>query len=317
MTDVVCITGCTASGKSRIAKEIAEIRPSIIINSDSIQVYECMKLLSSRPTKDDLYNIENRLYGHIKCGANYNVGKWLQDVENAIKYAHNKNKMPILVGGTGLYFSALFNGLSSIPPISERTKKKADLIKNTSPENFLNELKVSDYETYQNIDKKNLVRVQRAWEVLTETGYGLSYWQKNEKEPLVKVGNSKRYIISCDQFTLEANILARSEKMFEQGVDKEVKKILNSNYLMSPTHPAHKAIGFYEVSKYISGEKTLEQAIDLINLKTRQYAKKQRTWFRNQMSTWQDLKITKGFDLLKAVDHIVSDTYDLNSNIKN
>ena len=317
MTDVVCITGCTASGKSRIAKEIAEIRPSIIINSDSIQVYECMKILSSRPTNGDLNSIENRLYGHVKCGANYNVGKWLQDVENAIIYAQNKNKMPILVGGTGLYFSALFNGLSSIPPISERTKNKADLIKNTSPENFLNELKVSDYETYQNIDKKNLVRVQRAWEVLTETGYGLSYWQKNEKEPLVKVGNSKRYIISCDQLTLEANILYRSEKMFEQGVDKEVKKILNSNYLTIPTHPAHKAIGFYEVSKYISGEKTLEQAIDLINLKTRQYAKKQRTWFRNQMSTWQDLKITKGFDLLKAVDHIVSDTYDLNSNIKN
>ena len=85
---------------------------------------------------------------------------------------------------------------------------------------------------------------------------------------------------------------------------------------MSPNHPAHKAIGFYEVSKFINGEKTLEQAIDLINLKTRQYAKKQRTWFRNQMSTWQDLKITKGFDLLKAVDHIISDTYDVNSNIK-
>ena len=317
MSYVVCITGCTAAGKSRIAKEIAEIRPSIIINADSIQVYECMKILSSRPTNDDLDDIENRLYGHVKCGASYSVGKWLQDVENAIKYAYNKNKMPILVGGTGLYFSALLNGLSSIPPISERTKKKSDEIKNKFPEYFLNELKENDYETYQNIDQKNLVRVQRAWEVLTETGYGLSYWQKNEKEPLVKVGNSKRYIISCDQFTLEANILNRSEKMFEQGVDKEVKKILNSNYLMSPTHPAHKAIGFYEVSKYISGEKTLEQAIDLINLKTRQYAKKQRTWFRNQMSTWQDLKITKGFDLLKAVDHIVSDTYDLNSNIKN
>ena len=316
MTDVVCITGCTASGKSKIAKEIAEIRPSVIINADSIQVYECMKVLSSRPTNDDLNNIENRLYGHVKCGANYNVGKWLQDVENAIKYALNKNKMPILVGGTGLYFSALLNGLSSIPPISERTKKKSALIKNTSPENFLNELRTSDYETYENIDQQNLLRVQRAWEVLTETGYGLSYWKKNKKEPLVKVADCKRYIISCDQHTLEANISHRSRKMFEQGVDNEVKKILNSNYLMSPTHPAHKAIGFYEVSKYIKGEKTLEQVIDLINLKTRQYAKKQRTWFRNQMSTWPDLKITEGFDLLKAVAHIISDTCDLNSNIK-
>ena len=317
MTNVICITGCTASGKSKIAKEIAEFRPSVIINADSIQVYKCIKVLSSRPTDNDLENIENCLYGHVKCENDYSVGKWLQDVEKAIKYAKSSNKIPILVGGTGLYFSALLNGLSSIPPISEKTKKKSDLIKNISPEIFLNDLKISDYETYENIDQQNIARVQRAWEVLTETGYGLSYWKKNKKEPLVKFSDCKRYIISCDQQSLEANILDRSQKMFQQGVEDEVKKILNSNYLINPTHPAHKAIGFYEVREYITGEKTMGQAIDMISVKTRQYAKKQRTWFRNQMSTWQVLNITKGFELSNAVEHINNYTCNLNSNTKN
>ena len=304
---LICITGCTASGKSSIAKNLAKIRPSIIINADSIQVYQCMKLLSCRPSNHDFEKIENRLYGHVKCGSNYSVGKWLLDVEKAIKYAFTNKKIPILVGGTGLYFSALLNGLSSIPPISEKTKKESNHIKKTSPEIFLNDLKAKDYETYGNIDKLNLVRVQRAWEVLTETGCGISYWKKNKQEPLIKIINCKRYIISCDQSILEANILARSHKMFQQGVANEVKRILNSNYLTNPTHPAHKAIGFSEVSKYLNGENTLEKTINMINLKTRQYAKKQRTWFRNQMSDWQVLEITKAFDLSKAADHIDND----------
>ena len=304
MKRAICITGCTASGKSRIAAELANIAPSVIINADSIQVYECMRIISSRPTKEDFGELENKLYGHIECGSDYSVGKWLEDARIAINDALREQKIPIIVGGTGLYFSALINGLAFIPSISKETKKKSDYFRKNSPEIFLHDLKTKDSMTFENIDKHNFARIQRAWEVLIDTGYGISYWQQTKGIPLLNKHEFHSFIISCDQSILRDNILYRSRKMFEQGIDNEVKRILNSNFNSDPFHPAHKAIGFSEVSKYIEGNMTLEQAIDTINVKTRQYAKKQRTWFRNQMSSWQVLEITKNFNLTKVVEHI-------------
>ncbi|PQM56157.1 MAG: tRNA (adenosine(37)-N6)-dimethylallyltransferase MiaA [Rhodobacteraceae bacterium] len=306
MKSAICITGCTATGKSKIANEIAEIRPSVIINADSIQVYQCMRVLSSRPSDDDFQNCENRLYGHIECGVDYSVGKWLQEVEIAIKYAHSRKKTPIIVGGTGLYFSALFKGLSFIPPVSKETKKKSQQLRKNSPEVFLIDLKANDNETYKNIDKQNVVRVQRAWEVFTDTGYGLSYWQEKQNSPFLRNHECKRFIISCDKSILEDNISNRSHKMFEQGVELEVKSILNSNFLSNAAHPAHKAIGFSAVSEYIQGKLGLEEAISVINVKTRQYAKRQRTWFRNQMHDWEILELTTKAGLGEAAKLIDS-----------
>ena len=300
MNTVICISGCTATGKSRVAKELAEIRPAVIINADSIQVYRCMAILSSRPTSKDFGGLENSLYGHIECGVDYSVGKWLEDVEVAIRNAHRKEKTPIIVGGTGLYFSALLNGLSFIPPVSKKTRQNSEYLRKTSPKTLLHDLKVNDNETYINIDQQNIVRVQRAWEVLIDTGYGLSYWQKQKSVPILGKYNNRNFIISCDQSILQENISNRSREMFEQKVDIEVKQILDSNFHASFYHPAHKAIGFFEVCEYLRGNITLEQAIDSIVIKTRQYAKKQRTWFRNQMSEWQVIKITKDFNLTKA-----------------
>ncbi|MDG2355100.1 MAG: tRNA (adenosine(37)-N6)-dimethylallyltransferase MiaA [Paracoccaceae bacterium] len=304
MRRAICITGCTASGKSKIATQLASIRPSVIINADSIQVYECMRILSSRPTEEDFGELENRLYGHIKCGSEYSVGKWLEDARAAIDYAYRKKKIPIIVGGTGLYFSALINGLALIPSISKETREKSDNLRKNCPDIFLHDLKIKDSMTYDNIDKRNFTRVQRAWEVLTDTGYGISYWQQTKGIPLLNKHEFQSFIISCDQLILRDNILKRSHKMFEQGIDNEVKCILNSNFNSNPLHPAHKAIGFAEVGKYIAGTLAREQAIDMINVKTRQYAKKQRTWFRNQLPSWQVLEITKNCNLMKVVEHI-------------
>ena len=304
MRSAICITGCTASGKSKIAAHLASIRPSVIINADSIQVYECLRILSSRPTAKDFGELENKLYGHIKCGSEYSVGKWLEDAKIAIDYAYGKKKTPIIVGGTGLYFSALINGLALIPSISKETREKSDYLRKNSPETLLYELKIKDRMTYDNIDKYNFTRVQRAWEVLIDTGYGISYWQQTKGTPLLNKHEFQSFIISCDQSILRDNIAKRSRKMFEQGIEHEVKCILNSNFNSNPSHPAHKAIGFAEVGKYIAGTLTLEQAIDTINMKTRQYAKKQRTWFRNQMPSWQVLEITKNLNLMKVVEHI-------------
>ena len=300
MKSVICITGCTATGKSRIAEEIAKIRPSVIINADSIQVYRCMRVLSSRPSEDDFENLENRLYGHVECGVDYSVGKWLHDVEIAIKYSQNREKTPIIVGGTGLYFSALFKGLSFIPSISKETRKESEELRKKSPESFLIDLKANDIKTYENIDRQNVVRVQRAWEVLTDTGYGLSYWLQEKPSPFLHEYEHNRFIISCEKSSLEDNISNRSHKMFEQGVDLEVKRIQNSNLLSNATHPAHKAIGFSVVCQYIQGKLSLEEATNAINIKTRQYAKRQRTWFRNQMQDWENLELNTKDDLVET-----------------
>ena len=305
----ILLTGCTGSGKSTLAIELAKLSDSIIINADSMQVYKCLKILTSRPTDSQILEYEHALYGHIDCqnNYNYNAGTWLSEIKKVLSYSKTNNLRPIIVGGTGLYFSLLINGLSNIPKISLKVKNAAAEIKKSDPHKFFLDLKHFDPEILTIIDSKNLVRLQRAWEVYFETGKSIRFWQKEfSQQPLIDLSNVKPIVLSCETELLKTRIDTRFNKMKELGVIEEVKTFIQQSKMFSGEQLVKRAIGFVEIEKYLSGEMTLKDAEKFITLKTRQYAKKQRTWFRNQLKGWETVAYGKNNNFKDLADRITN-----------
>ena len=272
----VLIAGPTASGKSALAMEIAAAQGRAIVNADALQVFSDWRVLTARPSPEDEAALPHRLYGHIPGTQPYSVGHWLREATPLLDNA------PVIVGGTGLYFTALTEGLAEIPatPDAIRAQAMARLAEDGA-QALLNEL---DPETAAKIDQNNPMRIQRAWEVLQTTGRGLALWQAETGPPLVAPDAAHLLLIDAPKDWLSPRIEARFDQMLDQGALEEARA--NAPH-WSPDQPSAKAIGAAELIAHVRGEMALENARDAAIIATRQYAKRQRSWFRARMKGWR------------------------------
>ncbi len=278
----VLIAGPTASGKSALAEAIVARDGGVIVNADALQVYSCWRILTARPSPADEAALPHRLYGHVGRDQAYSAGHWLRDVAAVLA----AGRRPVIVGGTGLYFSALTEGLAEIPPTPPALRAEADaLLARRGVAALLADL---DPETAARIDCRNPARVQRAWEVLRSTGTGLAHWQDATGAPLVPLADAEALVLHPGRDWLGARIDARFDAMMAAGALDEVAAELP---FWQPARPSARAIGAVELVAFLHGEIPLTGAVAAAKVATRQYAKRQRTWFRNRMRDWRGLTL--------------------------
>ncbi|WP_273689248.1 tRNA (adenosine(37)-N6)-dimethylallyltransferase MiaA [Ketogulonicigenium vulgare] len=276
----VLIAGPTASGKSALALQIAEHAGGVIINADALQVFGGWRILTARPDDADLARAPHRLYGHVPFDGVYSVGHWLRDIAPLLGGAR-----PIIVGGTGLYFHALTQGLADIPATPPAVRGAAD-------EMDLPDLVAGlDSASAGGIDLNNRARVQRAWEVLQATGEGIAAWQSRTPAPLLPLDAVYPIAMMPDVDWLNARIAQRFDLMIAGGALEEARAMLPH---WDPAHLSSKAIGAPELIAHLQGAMPLDEARDAAVIATRQYAKRQRTWFRARMKAWQHLHLGRG-----------------------
>ncbi len=271
------IAGPTGSGKSALALEIAERRGGVIVNADALQVWSCWRVLSARPDARDEARAPHRLYGHRAPGQDYSVGHWLREVAEL----SDAGARPIIVGGTGLYLTALTEGLAEIPPIPSEVRAEADArIAGGGLAAMIADL---DPETAAKTDLRNPARVQRAWEVARATGRGLAAWQADTGAALLPLDRAHPLLLWPDRDWLAGRIDARFDRMLEDGALEEVRAVLP---IWNPTALWAKAIGAPELIAHLRGDLPLDEARLQAQAASRQYAKRQRTWFRRRMRDW-------------------------------
>lgn len=273
----VVIAGPTASGKSELALRIAAAQGGVIVNADALQVWDCWRLLTARPSPADEARAAHLLYGHVARGAAYSVGHWLREVAPILAGPER----PIIVGGTGLYLSALTGGLAEIPPVPAEVRAEAGAILAARGTQAL--LAGLDAATAARIDRLNPARVQRAWEVLRATGRGLAEWQAETGPPLLPPDEATAIVLDAGRDWLAARIDRRFEAMVAGGALDEVRAVLRD---WAPAAPWARAIGAAELVAHLRGEITLPQAVERGQAASRQYAKRQRSWFRGRMRHW-------------------------------
>ncbi|MEM8654619.1 MAG: tRNA (adenosine(37)-N6)-dimethylallyltransferase MiaA [Pseudomonadota bacterium] len=269
----VLIAGPTASGKSALALAIAEAQGGTIVNADASQVYDCWRVITARPSPAEESRAPHRLYGHVPFDAPYSTGHWLREVAPLLS-----GTRPIIVGGTGLYFSALTEGLADIPATPPDIRARADGL---SVEALLADL---DPETLRRIDTANRARVQRAWEVQTATGRALADWQDNTAPPLLAQDGFSGIVMDSPKDWLTPRIEARFDQMLRGGALDEARAMLDR---YDPALPACRAIGVAEAMARVRGEMDHATAVERATIATRRYAKRQRTWFRARMAHWR------------------------------
>ncbi len=284
----VLIAGPTASGKSALALEIAAGAGGVVVNADALQVWSCWRVLSARPSAGDEAAAAHALYGHRAPGEDYSVGHWLREVA-AIFAAHRAGAgpRPIVVGGTGLYFTALTEGLAEIPPTPPEIRAEADARR--VAEGHAGMLAELDAASAARVDARNPVRVQRAWEVMRATGRGLAAWQDETPAPMLPLGGATALVIEAERDWLAERIDRRFDLMLAEGALEEARAVLP---IWEPRALWARAIGAPELVAHLRGELSLEEARGRAQAASRQYAKRQRTWFRARMGAWH--KILRG-----------------------
>ena len=301
---IILIAGPTASGKSNIALKIAKKIKGEIINADSMQVYKEFSILSSRPKQKDLKLQKHHLYGCVSVKKHFSTGKWLSLVKTSINKCIKDKKIPILVGGTGLYFEAVVKGISKIPNIEPKFRKKTrELQKKIGQKKFYDALIKLDPLVKNKIDFFDTQRSIRAYEVKKYTKKSIFSWYKLTKSKFLDFKIHKVFINTPREELLK-RILKRTEKMFRDKCITEVKNFLQLN--IEPSLSANKIIGVEEIKKYLLGVLTLEETKNLIHIKTRQYAKRQFTWSRGHMSAWKKLYSENSNDLTKKILKVIS-----------
>jgi tRNA dimethylallyltransferase len=294
----VLIAGPTASGKSSLALALAVRDHGVVINADALQVYAQWRVLSARPSEADEARVPHALYGHVEAEASYSVGHWLREVENVLASALAMQKRAIVVGGTGLYFTSMLAGLAPVPPVPPEVRAEADaLLAAGGLGRMRAELARRDPETYAAIDVRNPVRIARAWEVLTATGRGLAAWRKVPVKPVLRAADCVRIVVSPDPARLAGRIETRFRTMIDCGALEEVRRALDAGW--NPRRPSSKALGADRLVAHLKGETTLDEAISASVIATRQYAKRQRTWFRRHMADW--VWTERGEDMLAEI----------------
>ena len=284
---IILISGPTSSGKSNFAIKLAKKIRGEIINADSMQVYKQLQILTARPKKKDLKKIKHHLYGYCDVRKKYSTGEWIKLLLKKIKDIRKRQKVPIIVGGTGLYFKALTDGLVKIPNIPMKVRNKIRLMqKKLGQKSFYNKLLKIDPLIKSKIDKNDVQRSIRAYEIKNYTKISIVNWFKKTKKYISSDEFIKLYI-DYPREDLINRINLRVENMFKDGVISEVKRF--NKFKVKKENSSNKVIGIKEITNLLNKQYTLEQTKDLIAIKTRQYAKRQATWARGQMQSWQKI----------------------------
>ena len=301
---IILIAGPTASGKSKLAIEIAKKIKGEIINADSMQVYREFSVLSSRPSKIDLKKVKHHLYGFQPAKKLFSTGAWLKLAKKQINQCLKNKKIPILVGGTGLYFEAIIKGMSKIPIIDFKTRNKIrDLQEAIGQQKFYRKLLKLDPLVKNKIEPSDTQRSIRAYEVKKFTKKSIFEWYKLTRSEFKKFQIFKIFIDAPREKLLK-NISNRVEQMFKNDCIEEVKNFAKLN--IDPTLSTNKIIGVKEIKDFLSGVRSLPQVKEIINIKTRQYAKRQVTWARGHMSDWNKLYSNSFSSLSKKILKVTS-----------
>ncbi|WP_018183479.1 tRNA (adenosine(37)-N6)-dimethylallyltransferase MiaA [Kaistia granuli] len=289
MGPAVLIAGPTASGKSALALALARKHGGVVINADSMQVYRELRILSARPDPDEEAEAPHRLYGHVAASERYSVARWREDAKDALEAAWRDGRLPIVIGGTGLYFKALTEGLSSIPPIPVELRGAIEARADAEGVPALHAaLQKLDPESAARLAPLDRTRVVRALEVVEATGRSIGDWQRETgAPPLVDASSIRRIVLEPERTVLYERIGRRFDGMVERGGIAEAEALLALG--LNPALPAMKAIGIREFGAHLAGELSLDEAIERAKMETRRYAKRQGTWFRNQMADWERL----------------------------
>jgi tRNA dimethylallyltransferase len=281
----VLIAGPTASGKSALALELAEQLGGVIINADSMQVYRDLRIITARPTPEDERRVPHRLYGHVDAAENYSVGRWRRDIEETFTNVIAEGRVPILVGGTGLYFKALTSGLAAVPPIPAPVRAEVrDRLQREGAPALHAELVRLDPATAQRVTVNDRSRISRALEVVLATGRPLSDWHREGLPPLIDPERAAKTFVTCERKELVHRIETRFAAMLKAGALDEARRLAGRR--LDPSLPAMKAHGVPWLIRHLDGEISLAEAAAGAVMDTRRYAKRQLTWFRNQMKDW-------------------------------
>ena len=292
---IILLAGPTASGKSKLAIYLAKKINGEIVNADSMQIYKEFSILSSRPKRSETKKIKHHLYGIVSVKKYFSAGDWLKEVKKKINICLKNKKIPIIVGGTGLYFNTITKGISQIPDIDIKTRKNVRvLFKKLGFKKFYEKLLELDPKVKDRINPKDSQRMQRAYEVKIKTKKSLFDWFAKTKSDFLDF-DLRKVFINIPRMDLLPNISKRTELMFKENCLKEVKKF--NTVRLNKSLSANKLIGVQEINQFIKGSISLDECKDLINIKTRQYAKRQNTWARGHMKNWNKL-YSKNFSIL-------------------
>jgi tRNA dimethylallyltransferase len=282
----ILLAGPTASGKSRLALELAAQHGGIVVNADSMQVYGELRILTARLTPEDEAVAPHHLYGHVPARERYSVGRWLGDVATILAAARREDRAVIIVGGTGLYFKALTEGLAAVPSIPTDLREGIrEETENLATPELHARLAAVDPEDAATTRSSDRARILRALGVFTATGRSLAEWQRAAPAPpLIDPATVERIVLAPDRAELIRRISERAEHMIERGALAEVEALAALG--LDGELPAMKAIGVRELLAHRAGTLSLYETLAAINAETRRYAKRQVTWFRNQMADW-------------------------------
>jgi len=299
--DAVLIAGPTASGKSAAALAVAENLGGSLINADSMQIYRELRVLTARPTVEDEARVPHRLYGHVGAGEAYSVGRYRADAASALADVRNEGRLPIFVGGTGLYFAALTEGLADIPPVPAPVReavaaRRAEI----GAEAFFAELAARDPEAGARLRPGDTQRTLRAMEVVEATGRPLSQWQAHKGEPVLGGLRLARFVLSPPRAELYARIDARFAAMLESGALEEARALTGLDQGL----PAAKILGLRPLQALAAGEVGRAEALAAAQIATRHYAKRQLTWFRQRMADWVWLEGSESNILPEILSHL-------------
>ena len=284
---IILIAGPTASGKSNFAIKLAKKIKGEIINADSMQVYKQLDILTARPKKKNLKKIKHHLYGFCDVKKKYSTGEWLKLLLKKVKDIRKRKKVPIIVGGTGLYFKTLTDGLVKIPNIPIKTRNKIRLMqKKLGQKKFYNKLLKLDPLIKNKIEKNDIQRSIRAYEIKHQTKKSIIEWFKKTKVFFSSDEFIKLYI-DYPRESLINRINLRVDDMFENGAIEEVRRF--NKIKVKKENSSNRVIGIKEITNLLNKQCTLQQTKELIAIKTRQYAKRQATWARGQMQSWQKI----------------------------
>lgn len=296
----VLIAGPTASGKSALALELALATGGIVINADSMQVYRDLRIITARPTAADEALVPHRLYGHVDAAVNFSAGAWVSDAAKALDEARAQGRLPIFIGGTGLYFKALTAGLSVVPPIPAEVREdvRARLERN-GVEALHAELVRRDLAAAERLNLRDRTRIARALEVIEATGRSLLDWHREGQPPLLPKDSLRAVFLAPERDDLYARIDARFDAMLGAGALREVERLAARH--LDPLLPAMKAHGVPALIRHLRGELSLEEAASIGRADTRHYAKRQFTWFRHQLPEFEWVRPEEARGWLAAV----------------
>lgn len=286
-TEAILITGPTASGKSALALALAMRHGGVVINADSMQVYDTLRVITARPSLEEMEGVEHRLYGHVPVSSVYSTGAWLREIETVLVDLKREGRLPVIVGGTGLYFKALTGGLSDMPQISPELREHfRQRLSQEGPQAMHSLLVKVDARSAEALDSNDGQRIVRALEVHAATGQSIREFQAKSGPVLIDPARAQKYLVLPERSVLYDRIDRRFSQMMELGAVDEVREVLAMN--LSPELPAMRAIGVSQIAAMLKGETPPEEAVRRAATATRQYAKRQMTWFRNQLDeSWQ------------------------------